>query len=360
MITNSNLIVYALVCVFLTSSLSALESHQDVQLRIHAPFSDLYAEEKDDWMVRVENHGKDTIPVPDGSFSLNEEQPPPQFQVQTEAEAKAGKRPQVYSWDEIEIFGNGLKEMVDKSVLDPGQTMEAFSRGLTGQLRTPPKGGKFRVAMQVGPDDFVYSNWITRTRHDEPATNMRTLHVDEPWGDGAECQIRISEGTRPNYLWFFTSGPSSSLLYRICEIPEGMEPDIQIDQERGQYVIAFPQGGPATTYFAHRCGLTKSTPWPKGYRSKDFLLKSNPISAPSPIGFPVALFHEDPPSGADHRNRPTIASERTDKEIPKHVLSKAKKTGDVNWSTLLVYLTAILIFVGIVICLICMKKRVPK
>ncbi len=351
---------HALAFACFTSSLSARESSFDVQLRIHAPFSDLYAGEKDNWLVRVENHGKETIPMPDGRPSLKEEQPPPQFHVQTEAEASAGKNPQAASWDTIQSFGNGMKEMVDKSVLDPGQAMEAFSRGLLGQLRTPPQGGKFRVAMQVGPDDFVYSNWITRTRHDEPVAGMRTLHVGDPRGDGSECQIRISEGTSPQYLWYFSSGPSSSSLIRICEVPQGMLPNIQIDKERGQYVISFPQGGPATVYYAHRCGLSKSTPWPKGYRSKDFLLTSYPISAPSPTGFPMTLFPEDPQTGPDHEKGLPMVSERSGKRMPEHVVSKQGKSGDANWSTLLVSLAATLFLTGVIICLIRRKKRVLK
>ena len=102
---------HALAFACFTSSLSARESSFDVQLRIHAPFSDLYAGEKDNWLVRVENHGKETIPMPDGRPSLKEEQPPPQFHVQTEAEASAGKNPQAASWDTIQSFGNGMKEM---------------------------------------------------------------------------------------------------------------------------------------------------------------------------------------------------------------------------------------------------------
>ena len=282
----------------LTHPVKATDHGSDIQIRIHSPFADLYAGEKDSWLVRVENRGKETIPVPGQGWSGQGEYPPPQFHVQTKAEADAGKSPTASQWKQIESFGYGMKDLIDKSILGPGQAMEAFSQGLPGELRTPPQGGEFRVAMQVGPDDFVYSNWITRTRHDESVPGMRTLHVGDPWGNGAELQIALSEATHPKYLWFFASNPSNRFspppLYRICEVPEGMVPEVKLlDREHGQYVISFPRGGPDTVYFAHRCGLSKSSPWPKGYMSKDFLLTAYPVSAPSPIGFPMDLFRED-------------------------------------------------------------------
>ena len=352
--------VRALVLVCLTTSVRALESRSGIELRIDAPFSDLYVGETDYWLMRVENRTKEIIPVPDGGPNQKGEVPPPQFHVQTEAEASGGKNPQASSWEEIESFGNGMKDLVDKSVLVPGQAMEAFSWGLPGQLSTPPQGGKFRIAMQVGPDDFVYSNWITRTRHDEPVQGMRTIRVDDPWENKSECQIQISEGTNPRYLWFCTSGPSNSLLFRICEVPQGMQPEIQIDRERGQYVISFPPGGPPATYFAHRCGVSKSTPWPKGYRSKDFSLTSYPISAPSPIGFPMDLFGEERQTGLNHQKIPITKSEQFGKRMADQIISKSKKSDETDWLVKLVWPMLALLIAGAGIGLIRRKTRSAK
>lgn len=317
----------ALAFACLSSSL-ALESRSGIQLRIHAPFADLYSGEMDYWLVRVENRGDQAIPVPNGSAGLTDEVPPPQFHVQTEAEVRLGNRPPVSSWEEIQSFGYGMKEMVDKSVLEPGQAMEAFSWGLPGQLATPPQGGTFRIAMQVGPDDFVYSNWIVRTRYDEPVPGMRTLHVGDPWGNGSECQIRISEDTSLQYLWFSAGGQARSSLFRVCEVPEGVVPDIRIDQERGQYVISFPQVDSGATYFGHRCGISKATPWPKNYRSRDFLLTPYPASAPSPIGFPMALFQQDPQTEPDHEESRTTGSERSGNRVSKAPVSHSDEHGN--------------------------------
>ena len=139
-----------------------------------------------------------------------------------------------------------------------------------------------------------------------------------------------------------------------------MLPKIQIERERGQYVISFPQGGPATVYYAHRCGLSKSTPWPRGYRSKDFLLTSYPISAPSPIGFPVALFREDSQTGPDHEKGPHMVSEGSGKRMPEHVATKPGKSGDADWPTLLVSIAVTLILAGVLIYLIRRNKRGQK
>lgn len=352
--------MHALVFACITSSLKAIESHSDVQLRIHAPFADLYSGEMDYWLVRVENRGKEMIPVPDGRGGLTDEVPPPQFHVQTEEAALAGKSPPISSWEKIQSFGNGKREWVDKSVLEPGQAMEAFSWGLPGQLRTPPQGGKFRICLQVGPDNFVYSNWITRTRHDEPVQGLRTIHIGDPFGNGSECQIRISEDSRPRYLWHFSSGPSNSSLFRICEVAEGMVPDIQIDRERGQYVITFPQGDSSSMYFAYRCGVFKSTPWPKDYRSRDFLLTSYPVSAPSPIGFPMALFREDTQSLPSYYTRQTSSPERPSKRIPGEAVSEQKEPGDMGRSIIWIFVTAIAFFAGFIVFLIRRKKPILK
>lgn len=96
--------------------------------------------------MRVENRGKETIPVPGQGWSGQGEYPPPQFHVQTKAEADAGKSPTASQWKQIESFGYGMKDLIDKSILGPGQAMEAFSQGLPGEPKTPPQGGKFRVA----------------------------------------------------------------------------------------------------------------------------------------------------------------------------------------------------------------------
>jgi hypothetical protein len=348
----------ALVYACLAVPLQALEQRSDVQIRIHSPFADLYAGENDSWLVRVENRGKETIPVPDQGWSGQGEFTPTQFHVQTEAEVDAGKRPTASEWEEIESFGYGRKDLIVKSLLGSGQAMEAFSWGLPGQLKTPPQGGKFRVAMQVGPDDFVYSNWITRTRHEKPVPGMRTIHVGDPRGDGSECQIGISEGTRPRYLWYFPSGSVDSQRYRICEVPEGMLPNVQIDQERGQYVFSFPPGGPATTYFAYRCGLSKSTPWPKGYLGKDYLLTAYPASDPSPIGFPMELFREGAPSGSEQQKSSPIVTEPSERHVSEHNAPKAEKSGVADWSSLWVFLMIALSLIGLVFYLIRRKKQI--
>ena len=361
MTTTRNLLALTLVCACLATSLMALETRSDIHLRIHAPFSDLYPQETDYWLVRVENRGKETIPVPDGSAGLTDEVPPPQFHVQTKTESDAGGNPQASSWEEIMSFADGSKELMNKSVLEPGQAMEAFSWGLPGQLRTPMQGGMFRIAMQVGPDEFVYSNWITRTRHDEPVTDMRTLHVGDPKGSGAEYQIALSETTRPQYLWYYSSKPANRFphasLYRICEVPEGMVPEIQLDRERGQYVISFPLGGADTVYFAHRCGLSKSTPWPKDYRGKDFLLTSYPVSAPSPIGFPMELFGEDSQSRSDNRDGSAMGSRRPVNRMPGDEAVGRDNQEGANRFTLRISLAIGLLFAGAAIFLIRRNKR---
>lgn len=360
--TTRYFIQCTLVFVFLTISLKALEQRSDVQIRIHSPFADLYAGESDSWLVRVENRGKETIPVPDQSPSGQQEFPPPQFHVQTEAEADAGKSPAASQWKEIESFGYGMKDLVAKSLLGPGQAMEAFSWGLPGQLKTPPQGGKFRVAMQVGPDDFVYSNWITRTRHDESVPGMRTLHVGDPKGSGSEYQIALSETTRPPNLWYYSREPanrfSNPSLYRICEVPEGMVPDVKLlDRDHGQYVISFPRGGPDAVYFAHRCGLSKSTPWPKGYQGKDFLLTSYPASAPSPIGFPMALFQEDIQSIQNQGLKEMNSTDRPSKSNTIDAVSKIEEPADMDRPSLWIFAIPIFLLAGLIAFLISIRRK---
>lgn len=354
------LCTFVFACLAIPLQAQALEQPYDIQIRIHSPFADLYAGENDSWLVRVENRGKETIPVPGQGMSGQGEFPPPQFHVQTEAEADAGKFPEASQWKEIESFGYGMKDMVDKSLLGPGQAMEAFSVGLPGQLRTPPQGGKFRVAMQVGPDDFVYSNWITRTRNDDPVLGMRTLHAGDPWGNGAELQIALSEATSPQYLWFFSSQSASRFtqpsLYRICEVPDGTVPEVALlDREHGQYVISFPRGGPDVVYFAHRCGLSKSTPWPKGYRSKDFLLTSYPVSAPSPIGFPLALFQEDIQSMPNQGLKEIHSTDSPSKSNTVDAVSKVEKQGGLSRTTMWLSVISFIFLAGF--CFYFMRKK---
>lgn len=303
--------------------LAAQNERQDIRLRIHTPFPDLYEGESDIWLVRVENHGEETVPVPDGSGTDEEEFPPPQFRVQTSDDAEAGKAPESSPWDDIVRFGSGGNE-VERSMMEPGQAMESPSRWLPGKLRTPPQGGKFRLAMQVGPDDFVYSNWITRKRHAGPAPDMKTIQTEDPWHAGLVTELQISEGTKPRYLWFFTKGPASTLLIRICEVPDGMLPSIQLDRERAQLIITFPPGGPQPVYHGHRCALTKSTPWPVGYLSKDFSLTPYPISTPSPIEFPMALFAENVGSEDSHETE-NLRLEQKPESRPTGETSESEK-----------------------------------
>lgn len=350
-----NFIQYTLAIGCFTHAVQALEHESDIQIRIHAPFPDLYAGEVDYWLVRVENRGTQTIPVPNGGPNDKGEGHPPQFQVQTEDAVRTGEKPKVSAWGEIQSFGNGMEALVDKSVLEPGQAMEAFSQGLAGQLRTSPHGGTFRVAMQVRPDEFVYSNWIVRTRHEITVSDMRTIHVGNPWGNTLECQIQISEGTSPRYVWFSPNVPASRFaepsLRRICEVPEGMVPEIQLDRERGQYVISFPQGGADTVYFAHRCGISKSTPWPMGYRSKDFLLTSYPVSAPSPIGFPMGLFQEDIKSIPNHDSEKINSSDRPSKSNTDDAASKVEEPGELNLTTMWFLVISFIFLAGFIVFL---------
>lgn len=344
-----------------THAVHALEHESDIQIRIHAPFPDLYAGEVDYWLVRVENRGTQTIPVPNGGPNAKGEGHPPQFQVQTEDAVRTGEKPKASAWGEIQSFGNGMEALVDKSVLEPGQAMEAFSQGLAGQLRTPPHGGTFRVAMQVGPDEFVYSNWIVRTRHERTISDIRTIHVGNPWGNTLECQIQISEGTSPRYVWFAPNAPASRFaepsLRRICEVPEGMVPEIQLDKEWGQYVISFPQGGADTVYFAHRCGLSKSTPWPKGYMSKDFLLTSYPVSAPSPIGFPLALFQENIQSMPNQGLKEINSADRPSKSNTLDAVSRVEEPADMDRPSLWIFAIPIFLLAGLIAFLISIRRN---
>lgn len=352
-------VVFAISC--LIQSVNASDNGSGIQIRIYSPFPDLYVGENDSWLIRVENRGKETVAVPGAHPSGQEEFPPSQFHVQTEAEADAGKIPAASQWTEIESFGYGMKDLVDKSLLGPGQAMEAFSQGLTGQLKTPPQGGKFRVAMQVGPDDFVYSNWITRTRHDDSVRSMRTIHVGDPKGSGAERQIGISEGTRPKYLWYYSNKSQGYPMYRICKIPEGMVPEVKLlDREHGQYVISFPREGPDTVYFAHRCGLSKSTPWPKGYMSKDFLLTSYPVSAPSPIGFPLALFQEDIQSMPNHGLKEINSADRPSKSNTVDTVSKVEEPRELDQATMWILVISFIFLAGFIIFFIRRKKMTKK
>ncbi len=360
MTTTRSFLASLMLCACFASSLVAFETRAGIQIRIHAPFPDLYPQESDCWLVRIENRGKDTIPVPDGSSGITDESPPLQFHVQTKADFDAGMKPQASSWEKILSFSDGSRELMDKSVLEPDQAMEAFSWGLPGQLRTPPQGGMFRVAMQVGPDEFVYSNWITRTRHDVPLTDMRTLHVGDPKGSGSEYQIALSETTRPSYLWYYPTKPanrfSQELFYRICEVPDGIVPEIRIDAERGQYVISFPSGEADTVYFAHRAGLSKSTPWPKGYSGKDFLLTPYPVSAPSPIGFPVALFQNDVPDASALKTRQKSSTHSTDQHPRVEQPSDASPVAANGWFKPWVFMV-MLFGVAIVVTMVVLRRR---
>ena len=237
-------------------------------------------------------------------------------------------------------------------MLAPGQAMETSS-WIFPELSTPAQGGRFRVAMQVGPDDFVYSNWITRTRNAEKVPDMQLVKVvDPPVAGGLKTEFLISEGTQPRYLWALGKGPANTILIRICEVPALISPEIQPDRERGQFIVRFPPGGPPPVYYGSRCGLSRRVPWPKGYRAKDFSLTPLPIRAPSPLEFPVTLFQEsEADSGIKHsyiKSGPPVADSTA--------VGRTGSTATTRWLWLLSGVLVIVIAVAACI-IICQRRR---
>lgn len=278
---------------------SANQEGLDIRLAIHSQFDDLYMGEQDTWLMRIENHGDTAVAVPFGFPHPDEPSyfPPDQFHIQTWNEAQANVTPPLSPWDEIHKFGSGELVSADgditmqRSMLDPGMAMESQTVYRSTRLRTPSEGGKFRVLMQVGENEFVYSNWIIRNRIKSAPPGMRTV-ADKIIRQGlTKIEFQISKSTQPRYLWYTTVDTSNIILNRICSISDRVTLDIDLDEDRHQFIISLSPDGDAGYFYGYRIGVTKTSPFPHQYRSSDLMLAPVPISEPSPLGFPLELMN---------------------------------------------------------------------
>jgi len=292
---------YVLCMFFSVASPSMAEiENKDIQIRIHSEFADLYDGEFDSWLVRIENRGGTSIPVPLGLSHPDSHDyfPPDQFHLQTFEQAENGITPAASMWQEIMKFGTGELTSggggpaLPPSMLEPGMAMESQSIHRSSNLRTPNNDRVFRIAMQIGPDEFTYSNWIVRERMGIAPLGMKTILISEPRGEGSFLEFLVSEETDPKYLWSRTNSPNV-ILQRICELRDDELPEIRLERDRGQFVISFTNGERERLYYGFRVGVTKKTPFPTAYTGKDFSLTPYPISTPSPIGFPSELFNQN-------------------------------------------------------------------
>ncbi len=295
---NKILLIACFLPKLLMQHILASDSHELIKIRIHSPFEDLYLGEQDNWLVRIENHGNVDIPIPleishpdDSSYF-----PPAQFHIQTWDDVLNDSQPNPSSWAEIMKFATGVMnsedglEDTESALLKPGMALESPSIYRLSGLRTPLGDGRFRVAMQVSDERFIYSNWITRRRIGEYPAGMRTLLESEPWGQGTQAVIQISEETNPRYLWFSTKGTPNIIMNRISVVPDDVEPIVELDKKRRQFKISFDSTLNTDLFFGHQIGVTKRTPFPENHTGGEFLITHHPVDSDSPIGFPVELF----------------------------------------------------------------------
>ncbi len=254
-----------------------------VEVRVHVPYQEILANEHYHWgIVRIENRGEQKLPI----FTNQGGTPTAlaQFQTQIRESEESLKNPQLAPWAEI-------VQQAEWS-LRPNEAVEMLVTSAKGIHLDP--SGESRLALQIGPNVVVYSNWV----------RLQTLpgqRVDQ-WAVIANGQLTpgdtgLSEFVTTSIesdLWLFERPVwNKNIIHRICLLPDSEIPRIVVDMKKSQAMIEFSSHSEATTYFNARLGLSRSTPWPDGNISNDFIGKPIPVDAPSPLEFPLELFVEN-------------------------------------------------------------------
>jgi len=279
-----NSIIYTLL---LSAALPALANrtpeHDGVKIRVHVPYSERLENERFHHMlVRIENSsGQPLILITEGDDSIAGLA---QFASQSRDDAKAGNSPNFSSWEQVERIAD--------LTIHHGQAIEMIGGSAMG-VSFPPDG-EYRLAFQVGPDEVVFSNFVTLTTIPSLDTSNWTVISKVQIAPGEMGINEFILGETASGKWLFRRPVwNRSILHRVCHIPDDTVPEIVEDLERFQVIIRNGGKDNQSVYLSGALGVTKSTPWPHRHRGADFINNPLPINAPSPLEFPSDLFDEE-------------------------------------------------------------------
>ncbi len=320
----------------------------DVRIRIHAPFAERYANESDIILIRVENKGTTNAPWVTGRPDEDEQYPPRQIWVQTEAEAREGRLPELADWEEITRFSSTDDMHLSPSYIPPQHTVERVSR-FTG-VGTPAEGGRFRVLLQTGPRDFAASNWVERVVLDRDVPEFTML--EEEFGEVWPRDYALAGEEGKIYLWMIGRGPGRT-IHRIASVPAGIKPKFESDFARRQHIVRFPGTGLPPLYYGLTVGVTKDFPFPEGHLGTDLIQKAHPIDSPSSLGFPLALFDEPLEEEVISLGPPPEESVIPDSggngTNPVEVDHRTEEADGPDWAARMIWISALLAIVAFIL-----------
>ncbi len=320
----------------------------DVRVRIHAPFAERYINEDDDFLVRIENKGSTKLPRMTGRPDENEQYPPRQLWLQTEAEAREGRLPESADWEEITCLSMIEDMNLSPSYIPPQHAVEWVSR--FSSLGAPAGGGRFRVLLQIGPRKFAPSNWVERTLLDRAVPEFTM--VEEKFGEIRPRDYVIAGEEEKNYLWAITRGPHT-IINRITSVPTGTNPELEWDFARRQTIVRFPGTGLPPLYYNFTIGVTKDFPFPEGHRAADLIQKAHPINFPSPLGFPLALFdeplEEEVISLGPTPEESVIPDSGGNGTNPVETDHRTEEANGPDWAARMIWISALLAFVAFIL-----------
>jgi hypothetical protein len=269
--------IAVLACV---SHGSAAELAEAVHIRAFVPYEERLANEMPHRLiVRIENRSKAAIPLMsswnDDGGGLE------QIRYVIEADAQKGGAGDFADWGEISNRADYF--------VRPGEACELISGSMSG-LGLPGVGvGRF--VLQVGPDEMVYSNWVTtQTVEARESAGWPVLGTFQMTPGEVGLQEFVI-GSTPSGNWVFQRPVwDRSRIMRICSIPGDKTPEIMGDELRRQAEIVFPGHPEQSVFFSGVLGLSRKQQWPVGHVGGDFVARSLAVDAPSPLEFPLELF----------------------------------------------------------------------
>lgn len=174
----------------------------------------------------------------------------------------------------------------------------------------------------------MYSNWIRLQTLPEQRVEqwpvIATGHLtpgETGLSEFVVTSVKSDQWLFDRPLW------NKKIVHRICMLPDGEIPRIMVDMKKSQAVIEFPRHSEATTYFNARLGLCRSSPWPDGNISSDFISKPIPVDAPSPLEFPLKLFVKNDEQKSDASAPSRTGSSRATGSPLEHSTPKKPPTG---------------------------------
>jgi len=290
---RATIALLSLIGFFAIPTYGDVGNNPGISIRVHIPHEMRLENEIDHiYVVRIENRGNVGVPVLNTlTYWWDGRDEPIQSRVQTRKEANAGIPLPVGNWEAIMRQAQPSELRKEPSMLGPGMAIELTDAWLaTPQL----PDGESRIVIQIGPQQFAYSNWVKAQVLPKEDTSDWPVVAERELGKAPRDGYEYVTHEEASGNWIFArSTQKKTAFWRVCRLPNGATPVIESDWNRHQAAIFFPGHPESTCYYSTLIGVSRSKPWSVGANASDLIGKFIPVDAASPLEFPLELFVEN-------------------------------------------------------------------